>query len=135
MENKTSKLTANHKEPKNRYHLSLTSTEHTKLTALAKSLGMSKSKIVRLMVIEESNIMLCNTVELIKALDTLGTHLAQIRNSLEPTIPSYFTNQKHIEDNTNISSKTLTNIEDYLLSLGKIEAAFSELLKIVKKMK
>lgn len=135
MENKTSKLTANHKEPKNRYHLSLTSTEHTKLTALAKSLGMSKSKIIRLMVIEESNIMLCNTVELINALDTLGMHLAQIRNSLEPTIPYYFTKEKNPEDNMHISAVTLANIEDYFLSLDKIEAAFSELLKIVKKMK
>jgi DNA-binding transcriptional MerR regulator len=135
MENKTSILPSKQKETKGRYYLSLSSAEHIKFTALAKSLGMSKSKIVRIMVIEESNIMLCNTVELIKALDTLGTHLAKIRNSLEPTIPSYFTNQKHLEDNRNISSKTLKNIEDYFQTLGKIEAAFSELLKIIKKMK
>lgn len=135
MKNRTSILPSKLKEPKSRYYLSLTSAEHIKFTELAKSLGMSKTKIIRIMVIDESNIMLCNTVELIKALDSLGTHLAKIRNSLEPSIPFYFTNQKSLEDNTNISSVTLTNIEDYFQTLGKIEAAFSELLKIIKKMK
>lgn len=135
MENKTSILPAKYRESKGRYYLSLSSAEHKKFTELAKSLGMSKSKIVRIMVIDESNIMLCNTVELIKALDSLGSQIAKIRNSLEPSIPYYFTNQKHLEDNRNISSKTLKNIEDYFQTLGKIEAAFSELLKIIKKMK
>jgi len=135
MENKTSKLPTKYRESKGRYYLSLSSAEHMKFTELAKSLGMSKSKIVRLMVIDESNIMLCNTVELIKALDSLGSQIAKIRNSLEPSIPYYFTKEKHLEDNRNISSKTLKNIEDYFQTLGKIEAAFSELLKIIKKMK
>jgi len=135
MENKTSKLPTKYRESKGRYYLSLSSAEHMKFTELAKSLGMSKSKIVRIMVIDESKIMLCNTVELIKALDSLGSQIAKIRNSLEPSIPYYFTNQKHLEDNRNISSKTLKNIEDYFQTLGKIEAAFSELLKIIKKMK
>src|SRR5690606_2076216 len=135
MENKTSILPSKQKETKRRCYLFLTSAEYMKFTELAKSLGMSKSKIIRLMVIEESNIMLCNTVELINALDTLGMHLAQIINSLEPTIPYYFTKEKNPEDNMHISAVTLANIEDYFLSLGKIEVAFSELLKIVKKMK
>ena len=135
MENKTSKLPTKYRESKGRYYLSLSSAEHMKFTELAKSLGMSKSKIVRIMVIDESNIMLCNTVELIKALDSLGSQIAKIRNSLEPSIPYYFTKEKHLEDNRNISSKTLKNIEDYFQTLGKIEAAFSELLKIIKKMK
>lgn len=135
MKNTTSILPSKQKETKRRCYLFLTSAEYMKFTELAKSLGMSKSKIIRLMVIEESNIMLCNTVELINALDALGTHLAQIRNSLEPTIPYYFTKEKNSEDNMHISAVTLANIEDYFLSLGKIETAFSELLKIVKKMK
>ncbi|MBD1430192.1 hypothetical protein [Sphingobacterium litopenaei] len=128
--------TKNKTEQKRRYYLSLTQSEFSKFVTLSKSLGMSKSKIVRLMLIENSDIMLYNTVELIKTLDFLGCQIAQIRSALEPVIHKYFTHQGQYDNTNNISSSVpIASIEEYLKTLSRIEESFRGLLKLTKKMK
>lgn len=118
------------KQTKRRCHIILTESEFFKLTELSQSLGMNKSKIVRLMVLENSNIMLCNTVELIKTLDFLGTQLAQIRDKLEPSIPDYFSCQEQ-----NNRGMLISSIAEYFHIISNIETSFRELLLLTKKMK
>lgn len=128
--------TDNKTEQKRRYYLSLTQAEYSKFVTLSKSLGMSKSKIVRLMLIENSDFMLYNTVELIKTLDFLGCQIAQIRDALEPVIHKYFTHPGQDDNTDNISSSIpIASIEEYLKTLSRIEESFRELLKLTKKMK
>ena len=128
--------TKNKTEQKRRYYLSLTQSEFSKFVTLSKSLGMSKSKIVRLMLIEKSDFMLYNTVELIKTLDFLGCQLAQIGSAIEPVIHKYFTHQGQDDNTNNISSSIpIASIEEYLKTLSLIEESFRGLLKLTKKMK
>jgi hypothetical protein len=136
MNYKKSLITENKTEQKRRYYLSLTQSEFSKFVTLSNSLGMSKSKIVRLMLIENADIMLYNTVELIKTLDFLGCQIAQIRSALEPVIHKYFTPLGQ-DDNTNNNSSSvpIASIEEYLQTLSRIEDSFRELLKLTKKMK
>ncbi|MCA5004052.1 hypothetical protein [Sphingobacterium bovistauri] len=127
--------TIDKKETKRRYYLSLTESELYKFTELTKSLGMSKSKIVKLMVIENSNVMLYNTVELIKTLDLLGNQIAQIRNTLEPEFPFYFAKSVHRPTDHHSYNVVIKSIDEYFQTLCNIEDSFRELLKITKKMK
>lgn len=136
MNYKKSLITENKTEQKRRYYLSLTQSEFSKFVTLSNSLGMSKSKIVRLMLIENADIMLYNTVELIKTLDFLGSQIANIRSAIEPVINKYFTPLGQ-DDNTNNNSSSvpIASIEEYLQTLSRIEDSFRELLKLTKKMK
>ena len=120
---------------KARCYISLSASELAKFTALSESLGMSKTKIVRLMVLENSSIMLCNTVELIKTLDFLGRQIAEMNSRLAPVLPPFASARVQAKLPFNKPSYSLSSLDAYLTKLQAIEDAFRELLKITKKMK
>jgi len=118
-----------------RYYLVLNRDELLTFNTMSKTLGMSKSKIVRHMILKNSGYILCNTVEAMKTLDLLGLELTQMQNIIQPLVLKY----------TNNDSQKLFNIEDvsqekmilieYFNIQAKIEQAMRGLLNTIKLMK
>lgn len=62
--------------------LRLTENEYESLLALEKSLGISKTEIIRLRVLKENSVLLLNAKELIVRLDALGSELGRSGNNI-----------------------------------------------------
>lgn len=115
-----------------RYYLTLNMDEHMTLLEMTKTLGMSKSKIVKHMILKNSDYILCNTVEIMKTLDFLGLEITKIREIIQPLIPHHFNNVSRESGNFLAKDQALNKYFDIQI---KIEQSMRDLLKTIKQMK
>ena len=118
-----------------RYYLTLNMDEHMTLLEMTKTLGMSKSKIVKHMILKNSDYILCNTVEIMKTLDFLGLEISKTREIIQPLIPHYLNNVSRESGRKDDLLEKDQALNKYFDIQIKIEHSMRDLLKTIKQMK
>lgn len=121
---------------KQRFYLYLSQTDFDKFSRICKTLGMTKTKVIRLMILEQADIFLINTVEILQRLDMLGIHLSEIRKSLEVIIEQMEKDKyRDLQMGISKESQMLNILQNFQQRENNIEQTLKELLKLLKRMK
>lgn len=121
-----------------RFSLHLPSKEYQKLTELTQTLDMSKSKVIRKLLMGRADIILCNAPEVLRKLDGIGHQLA----AADRKIASIVSQIEHNAAGDTRDNHASIDQKETVISLitqsdelrGNMEDSFREILSLLKNM-
>lgn len=121
-----------------RFSLHLPSKESQKLTELTQTLDMSKSKVIRKLLMGRADIILCNAPEVLRKLDGIGHQLAAADRKISSIVSQIEhnaatdTRDNHASIDQKETVNSLITQSDELR--GNMEDSFREILSLLKNM-
>ena len=110
-----------------------TQTEYELVLAMEKTLGISKTELVRLRLLNGSERMLMNTRELIGQMDVLGAEMGRIGNNINQLAKHANIMRFNGEIPVYVAEKFNALFEEYLDSQRRLEVLFRKLIRLAGK--
>ena len=110
-----------------------TQTEYELVLGMEKTLGISKTELVRLRLLNGSERMLMNTRELIGQLDIIGAEMGRIGNNINQLAKHAHIMRLNGEMPIYVAEKFNALFEEYLDSQRRLEVVFRKLIRLAGK--
>jgi len=109
-----------------------TESEYQSIEMLERTLGISKTELVRCKVLENANSLVINSKELIAKLDQIGTELGRSGNNLNQL--AHYTNILKLKDalSPDVVERSNSLFESYLEKQRSLESLLRAIVRLLK---
>jgi len=115
-----------------RFELRLSENELLKFIELENMLGLSRSEIIRLRVLENSTSVMVNASDLLKKLDGIGTELGRSGNNINQLARHANTLNKEGKIDPQVVNTFINLFSEYIKIQVEIEKAMRQLIRLMR---
>jgi len=112
-------------------HIQVSEELNQKIEKLSQTLNMSKAKLIRKLVMDQADMILCNAPEVLRKLDLIGAQLAEENRQMADLIQQL--QQQQDSKRCPLQILSLRILQNYLKD-DYLETSFREIIALLKKM-